>query len=49
MNLDSLEYVQSLQVDLITTVTKLGSFGQQINYEAYTYPVKKVDFSKLKL
>ncbi|KAK1304660.1 hypothetical protein QJS10_CPB11g00042 [Acorus calamus] len=37
------------QVDLITTLTKLSSLGQQINYEAYTYPVKKVDFSKLKL
>ncbi|KAF3445917.1 hypothetical protein FNV43_RR11094 [Rhamnella rubrinervis] len=37
------------EVDLITTLTKLGSFGQQINYEAYTYPVKKVDFTKLKL
>ncbi|KAK9930427.1 hypothetical protein M0R45_027464 [Rubus argutus] len=37
------------EVDLITTITKLSSLGQQINYEAYTYPVKKVDFSKLKL
>ncbi|KAK1274252.1 hypothetical protein QJS04_geneDACA012237 [Acorus gramineus] len=37
------------QVDLITTLTKMSSLGQQINYEAYTYPVKKVDFSKLKL
>ncbi|CAB4297688.1 unnamed protein product [Prunus armeniaca] len=37
------------EVDLITTFTKLSSLGQQINYEAYTYPVKKVDFSKLKL
>ncbi|KAK9930421.1 hypothetical protein M0R45_027459 [Rubus argutus] len=37
------------EVDLITTLTKLSSLGQQINYEAYTYPIKKVDFSKLKL
>ncbi|KAK6162181.1 hypothetical protein DH2020_002022 [Rehmannia glutinosa] len=37
------------EVDLITTLTKLSSLGQQINYEAYTYPVKKVDLSKLKL
>ncbi|KAL0361775.1 UNVERIFIED_CONTAM: Thylakoid lumenal protein, chloroplastic [Sesamum radiatum] len=37
------------EVDLITTMTKLSSLGQQINYEAYTYPVQKVDFSKLKL
>ncbi|KAJ3680739.1 hypothetical protein LUZ60_017017 [Juncus effusus] len=37
------------EVDLITTLTKLSSVGQQINYEAYTYPVKRVDFSKLKL
>uniref|UniRef100_A0A5B7CBI4 Thylakoid lumenal 29 kDa protein, chloroplastic n=1 Tax=Davidia involucrata TaxID=16924 RepID=A0A5B7CBI4_DAVIN len=37
------------EVDLITTLTKLGSLGQQINYEAYTYPVQKVDFGKLKL
>ncbi|KAL8058528.1 hypothetical protein ABFX02_03G024800 [Erythranthe guttata] len=37
------------EVDLITTLTKLSSLGQQINYEAYTYPVKRVDFSKLKL
>ncbi|KAF3321577.1 thylakoid lumenal protein [Carex littledalei] len=37
------------EVDLITTLTKLSTLGQQINYEAYTYPVKKVDFSKLKL
>ncbi|XP_048226870.1 thylakoid lumenal 29 kDa protein, chloroplastic isoform X4 [Ricinus communis] len=27
------------EVDLITTLTKLSSLGQQINYEAYTYPV----------
>lgn len=38
-----------LQVDLITTLTKLSSLGQNINYEAYTYPVQKVDLSKLKL
>ncbi|XP_038897502.1 thylakoid lumenal 29 kDa protein, chloroplastic isoform X2 [Benincasa hispida] len=37
------------EVDLITTLTKISSLGQQINYEAYTYPVKKVDLSKLKL
>ncbi|GFY96114.1 ascorbate peroxidase 4 [Actinidia rufa] len=37
------------EVDLITALTKLSSLGQQINYEAYTYPVRKVDFSKLKL
>lgn len=37
------------EVDLITTLTKLSSLGQQINYEAYSYPVQKVDFSKLKL
>ncbi|GLU16151.1 hypothetical protein SLE2022_325990 [Rubroshorea leprosula] len=37
------------EVDLITTLTKLSSLGQQINYEAYTYPVPKVDLSKLKL
>ncbi|KAJ0025683.1 hypothetical protein Pint_08381 [Pistacia integerrima] len=37
------------EVDLITTLTKLSSLGQQINYEAYTYPVKKIELSKLKL
>ncbi|XP_052189455.1 thylakoid lumenal 29 kDa protein, chloroplastic [Diospyros lotus] len=37
------------EVDLITALTKLSSLGQQINYEAYTYPVRKVDLSKLKL
>ncbi|KAK4794168.1 hypothetical protein SAY86_012162 [Trapa natans] len=37
------------EVDLITTLTKLSSFGQKINYEAYTYPVQKVDLRKLKL
>ncbi|KAI9201628.1 hypothetical protein LWI28_026400 [Acer negundo] len=37
------------EVDLITTLTKLSSLGQQINYEAYTYPVRKIEFSKLKL
>ncbi|CAA0837418.1 Thylakoid lumenal 29 kDa protein- chloroplastic [Striga hermonthica] len=37
------------EVDLITTLTKLSSLGQQINYEAYTYPVKRLDLSKLKL
>ncbi|GAB4861287.1 Thylakoid lumenal 29 kDa protein, chloroplastic [Ancistrocladus abbreviatus] len=37
------------EVDLITTLTKLSCLGQQINYEAYTYAVPKVDLSKLKL
>ncbi|THG06252.1 hypothetical protein TEA_018811 [Camellia sinensis var. sinensis] len=37
------------EVDLITTLTKLSALGQQINYEAYAYPVQRVDFSKLKL
>uniref|UniRef100_A0A2N9IYK3 Thylakoid lumenal 29 kDa protein, chloroplastic n=1 Tax=Fagus sylvatica TaxID=28930 RepID=A0A2N9IYK3_FAGSY len=37
------------EVDLITTLTKLSRLGQQINYEAYTYPVQRVDLSKLKL
>ncbi|KAJ7958977.1 thylakoid lumenal 29 kDa protein, chloroplastic [Quillaja saponaria] len=37
------------EVDLITTLTKLSTLGQQINYEAYTYPAKKVDITKLKL
>lgn len=37
------------QVDLITTFTKLSSLGQQINYEAYTYPAQKIELSKLKL
>lgn len=37
------------EVDLITTLTKLSSLGQQINYEAYTYPVKRIELSKLKL
>ncbi|KAJ4843536.1 hypothetical protein Tsubulata_016339 [Turnera subulata] len=37
------------EVDLITTFTKISSLGQQINYEAYTYPVKKIELSKLKL
>lgn len=37
------------EVDLINTLTKLGSLGQNINYEAYTYPVQKVDFRKMKL
>ncbi|XVE60528.1 hypothetical protein DITRI_Ditri05aG0136100 [Diplodiscus trichospermus] len=37
------------EVDLITTLTKLSCLGQQINYEAYTYPVQKIDLSKLKL
>lgn len=37
------------EVDLITTLTKLSSLGQKINYEAYTYPREKVNFSKLKL
>nr|CAB3485659.1 unnamed protein product [Digitaria exilis] len=37
------------EVDLITTLTKLGSLGQKINYEAYTYPKQKIDLGKLKL
>ncbi|KAG0460793.1 hypothetical protein HPP92_021090 [Vanilla planifolia] len=37
------------EVDLITTLTKLSCLGQKINYEAYTYPVQKIDLSKLKL
>ncbi|GAV87603.1 LOW QUALITY PROTEIN: peroxidase domain-containing protein, partial [Cephalotus follicularis] len=37
------------EVDFITTPTKLSTLGQQINYEAYTYPVQKLDFGKLKL
>ncbi|KAL5724093.1 L-ascorbate peroxidase [Ranunculus cassubicifolius] len=39
------------EVDLITALTKLSALGvgKDINYEAYTYPVKKVDFTKLKL
>jgi len=39
----------SFQVDLITTFTKLSTLGQQINYEAYTYPPPKIDITKLKL
>ncbi|XP_071722732.1 thylakoid lumenal 29 kDa protein, chloroplastic-like [Rutidosis leptorrhynchoides] len=37
------------EVDLITTVTKLSGLGQRIDYEAYTYPVKRIELSKLKL
>jgi len=37
------------EVDLITTLTKLSSLGQKINYEAYTYPKPKIDLGKLKL
>lgn len=37
------------EVDLITTLTKLSSLGQKINYEAYTYPVQKIELNKLKL
>ncbi|XP_058747761.1 thylakoid lumenal 29 kDa protein, chloroplastic [Vicia villosa] len=37
------------EVDLITTFTKLSTLGQNINYEAYTYPRKKIDITKLKL
>ncbi|KAL3637154.1 Thylakoid lumenal 29 kDa protein, chloroplastic [Castilleja foliolosa] len=44
-----LYHKQIMRVDLITTLTKLSSLGQQINYEAYTYPTRKVDLSKLKL
>ncbi|XP_062184539.1 thylakoid lumenal 29 kDa protein, chloroplastic isoform X3 [Phragmites australis] len=37
------------EVDLITTLTKLSSLGQKINYEAYTYPKQRIDLGKLKL
>ncbi|KAL8490398.1 hypothetical protein ACS0TY_025564 [Phlomoides rotata] len=37
------------EVDLITTLTKLSSLGQEINYEAYSYDLPKVNLSKLKL
>ncbi|XP_028757402.1 thylakoid lumenal 29 kDa protein, chloroplastic isoform X1 [Neltuma alba] len=37
------------EVDLITTLTKLSTLGQSINYEAYTYPAQKIDITKLKL
>lgn len=37
------------EVDLITTLTKMSCLGQNINYEAYSYPVPKLDFRKLKL
>ncbi|KAK7275792.1 hypothetical protein RIF29_16915 [Crotalaria pallida] len=37
------------EVDLITTLTKLSALGQEINYEAYTYPPPKIDITKLKL
>ncbi|CAH2070571.1 unnamed protein product, partial [Thlaspi arvense] len=37
------------EVDLITALTKLSGFGQQINYEAYTYPIERINLSKLKL
>lgn len=37
------------EVDLITTLTKLSSLGQKINYEAYTYAIPKIDITKLKL
>ncbi|KAK9095659.1 hypothetical protein Scep_027128 [Stephania cephalantha] len=37
------------EVDLITALTKLSCLGQKINYEAYSYPVKKIDLGKLKL
>ncbi|XP_057442521.1 thylakoid lumenal 29 kDa protein, chloroplastic isoform X1 [Lotus japonicus] len=37
------------EVDLIAAFTKLSTLGQQINYEAYTYPRKKIDITKLKL
>ncbi|KAL9994136.1 putative L-ascorbate peroxidase [Helianthus debilis subsp. tardiflorus] len=37
------------EVDLITTLTKMSCLGQNINYEAYSYAVPKLDFSKLKL
>ncbi|CAH9085713.1 unnamed protein product [Cuscuta epithymum] len=37
------------EVDLIAVLTRLSTLGQQINYEAYTYPVQKIDVTKLKL
>ncbi|WCJ24802.1 Thylakoid lumenal 29 kDa protein chloroplastic [Euphorbia peplus] len=37
------------EVDLITTLTKISCLGQDINYEAYTYPSRKIDVTKLKL
>lgn len=37
------------EVDLITAFTKLSCLGQQINFEAYTYPVERINLSKLKL
>lgn len=37
------------EVDLITTFTKIACLGQNINYEAYTYPRQKIDITKLKL
>ncbi|VFQ78998.1 unnamed protein product [Cuscuta campestris] len=37
------------EVDLITALTKISTLGQHINYEAYTYPVQKIDITKLKL
>ncbi|KAK7852900.1 thylakoid lumenal 29 kda protein, partial [Quercus suber] len=37
------------EVDLITTLTKLSSLGQQINYEAYTYPVQRVKFEQTQI
>ncbi|GAA0174070.1 hypothetical protein LIER_27536 [Lithospermum erythrorhizon] len=37
------------EVDLITTLTKLSSLGQTINFEAYSYPVKRIELGKLKL
>eukprot|EP01018_Ginkgo_biloba_P007944 Gb_36845 [translate_table: standard] len=37
------------EVDLINAFTKLSCLGQNINYEAYTYPPNKIDLRKLKL
>eukprot|EP00252_Welwitschia_mirabilis_P000540 TRINITY_DN1050_c0_g1_i2.p1 TRINITY_DN1050_c0_g1~~TRINITY_DN1050_c0_g1_i2.p1 ORF type:complete len:355 (+),score=76.26 TRINITY_DN1050_c0_g1_i2:204-1268(+) len=37
------------EVDLINAFTKLSCLGQNINYEAYTYPRNKIDIRKLKL
>ncbi|XP_023762346.1 thylakoid lumenal 29 kDa protein, chloroplastic [Lactuca sativa] len=37
------------EVDLITALTKMSGLGQNINYEAYSYAVPKIDFKKLKL
>ncbi|KAI4342125.1 hypothetical protein MLD38_026782 [Melastoma candidum] len=42
-------FLSEKMVDLITMLMKMSSLGQNINYEAYSYALPKVDFSKLKL